>query len=312
MMIDLLIDSGAFSAFTCGKEIKLSKYIGFLQCHPNIVHRYISLDHIPGQAGRRTADPKATQKTYRNHQAMKDAGLEPWAVFHRQDDFRWLERYLLDGERHIALAPHPVHDKHEVVGWLRRCFDILPSSVKVHGLGITTAVMLEYFRFASVDSASWITVAKYGGILVPIFNCGQPDFSHRPRVISVTEPSSRRYNHFKWLDPFRREQTEHFLQVSGTSLPEIIESRAARLRVCIKFYQGLAECTGTKIYFVSSFERVVREALAHCDARSHLLSYADLKNKRPGAIENYCFERPYAIAEVKDAQRAAKARKARP
>jgi hypothetical protein len=149
-------------------------------------------------------------------------------------------------------------------------------------------VMLEYFRFASVDSASWITVAKYGGILVPIFNCGQPDFSHRPRVISVTERSSRRYNHFKWLGPFRREQTEHFLQVSGTSLPEIIESRAARMRMCIRFYQGLAQCTGTKIYFVSSFEHVICEALARCGARSHLLSFADLKNKRSGALENYC------------------------
>jgi hypothetical protein len=42
MIIDLLIDSGAFSAFSCGKESKLSEYIGFVQCHRNIVHRYCS------------------------------------------------------------------------------------------------------------------------------------------------------------------------------------------------------------------------------------------------------------------------------
>jgi hypothetical protein len=106
-MIDVLIDSGAYSAFTRRVPIKPEDLIGWLQKHRNILRHYISLDHIPGKDGRRSADPKAAQLTYRNHQQIKQAGLTPIPVFHRQDNFCWLERYLQDGEQHIALAPHP-------------------------------------------------------------------------------------------------------------------------------------------------------------------------------------------------------------
>jgi hypothetical protein len=99
------------------------------------------------------------------------------------------------------------------------------------------------------------------------------------------------------------------IEANGTSLPEVHISKPEWPQVCIKFYQGLAQCTGTKLYFVSSLDRVNREALLHAGVRSRLLSYADLKNKRSGVIESYFFERRCFIAEIKDAKRAAKARR---
>ena len=158
-MIDLLIDSGAYSAHSRGIDIQLRDYIGFLREHPEF-HRYISLDVVPGSNGRRHADPNAARLSYHNHQQMKEGGLNPLPVVHRQDDIRWLERYVLDGEPYIALAPHPIHQQSEIIRWLRSCFAVIPPSSKTHGLGITTAVMLQHFPFASVDSASWIAYAK--------------------------------------------------------------------------------------------------------------------------------------------------------
>jgi hypothetical protein len=158
--------------------------------------------------------------TYRNHQELKAAGLIPWPVFHRQDDFRWLERYLLDGEPYIALAPHPIR-VNEVIPWLRRCFAMMPASTKVHGLGLTTAPVLKHFPFASVDSTSWVTLAATYHILIPTFNRGRPDFKHRPRQISVTERPSSQGIHVDRCDSFVREQVEQFLEEAGTTLAEV-------------------------------------------------------------------------------------------
>jgi len=77
----VLLDSGAFSAWTLGGSIDLSDYVAFIKRHRQLLHSYISLDQLPGQNGRRTIDANgieaAAQCSYRNHQAMKDAGLTP-------------------------------------------------------------------------------------------------------------------------------------------------------------------------------------------------------------------------------------------
>lgn len=122
MNLDLLLDSGAYSAFTRGVELNLRDYITFLREH-TFLKNYISLDHIPGAYGIRTHDPRAAEQTYRNHQIMKDAGLLPIPVFHRQDEPRWLEQYVKDGEQRISLAPLPMRQR-EVIPWLQFCFSL--------------------------------------------------------------------------------------------------------------------------------------------------------------------------------------------
>jgi hypothetical protein len=108
----LMIDSGAYSVFQGRIEIKLPDYIRFIEDNRDVIDLFVSLDVIPGKDGRRFTDVKAAEQSYRNHQIMKDRGLRPLPVHHRQDPFRFLERHLANNERYICLAGHPIRHCH--------------------------------------------------------------------------------------------------------------------------------------------------------------------------------------------------------
>jgi hypothetical protein len=174
----IFVDSGAYSVFRRGDMVPLPMYISYLETNKQYVHKYFSLDVIPGKDGIRGPDHEAVEQSYRNHLLIKKAGLSPIPVFHRQDPFSVLERFLRDGEDYIALAPHPMTERNAVFAWLRQCFAIIPAEVKVHGLGISMWVMLKHLPFASVDSSSWVQCAKNGQIIIPIYGVnGHPDYS---------------------------------------------------------------------------------------------------------------------------------------
>jgi hypothetical protein len=96
-----MLDSGAYSVWRRGSEINLAAYIAFVKYNAPHVDHYISLDVIPGRNGQRDRSPEAVeqaaQQSYRNHCAMKDAGLHPLAVFHMDEPVKWLERMIGDG-----------------------------------------------------------------------------------------------------------------------------------------------------------------------------------------------------------------------
>ena len=106
--MDILLDSGAFSAFNLGERIDLDAYIGFVKANKGLIYRCVNLDVIPGNFGSREWRPEAIEAaaaaSYANQQKMKEAGLNPIPVFHQDEDFRWLEKYLEDGEDYICLS----------------------------------------------------------------------------------------------------------------------------------------------------------------------------------------------------------------
>jgi hypothetical protein len=106
-LIKLMLDSGAYSAWTQNQAISIAAYIKFVrECEPYL-HTYVNLDVIPGALGRpRTWQDTETAaaQSYRSLQLMKDAGLKPLPVFHQGEDFRWLERMLKDGEEYIGIS----------------------------------------------------------------------------------------------------------------------------------------------------------------------------------------------------------------
>ena len=109
--MDILLDSGAFSAWSLGERIDLSAYIGFVRANKDLIYRSINLDKIPGDFGIREWRPEeieaAAAASYANQQKMKGAGLNPIPVFHQDEHFRWLEKYLADDEDYICLSAIP-------------------------------------------------------------------------------------------------------------------------------------------------------------------------------------------------------------
>ena len=64
--VNLMLDSGAFTAFKTGKKIELDNYIAFLKDFGQIAEKYVTLDVI----GHR-------DKTVENYERMVAAGLAP-------------------------------------------------------------------------------------------------------------------------------------------------------------------------------------------------------------------------------------------
>ena len=81
----IFVDSGAYSVFRRGHVVALLNYISYLKANQQYLHKYVSLDVIPGKDGIRGPDPEAVEQSYHNHLLMKDAGLSPLPVVHRQD-----------------------------------------------------------------------------------------------------------------------------------------------------------------------------------------------------------------------------------
>jgi hypothetical protein len=97
-----------------------------------------------------------------------------------------------------------------------------------------------------------------------------------------------RSNHIDRIDRYRREQVEAFLHELGVELGDVrSRSPGPRWRVNAAFYCGLEKATGTRIFHVTNPDRKMRNTLLECGASSHLLSYAQMKEQRKGALEDY-------------------------
>jgi hypothetical protein len=139
-----LLDSGAYSAWSGGGRVDLDPYIDFIKQNKQFLSGYVTLDKIPGENGRRDNDPVALEHaasiSYRNHQKMRNKGLNPIPVIHRGERDYWLEKYLLEGEGYIGLSPGP-DDRRAGIDWLDRCMKLLTVNgrplVKVHVFGTT-------------------------------------------------------------------------------------------------------------------------------------------------------------------------------
>lgn len=151
-----ILDSGAFSAFTLGKLIKLDEYCDYLTSYIKQLDRYIVLDAI--------GDPSLTQE---NQRTMEKRGLRPLPVIH----YGASHQALVDACKNYdyfclgGLVPY-ARQKTKLVAFLDFAFNIIREffPVKVHLLGIKTQRILERYPVYSADSTSWLAPARYGNM----------------------------------------------------------------------------------------------------------------------------------------------------
>ena len=176
----LFIDSGAFTAWTKGRELDVDEYINYLNTNTENLTLFACIDNIPGRFDRvptleeRKLSPELTWENYlymRERIKDKDKLLP---TFHAGEDFAMLERMLntkLDGKYipYIALGgtvgkPIPFKRK-----WYSQVFRVIAQSnnpnVKTHAFGMTSTDLLEVYPFTSADSTSWKMIGVYGYIL---------------------------------------------------------------------------------------------------------------------------------------------------
>ena len=214
---NMLIDSGAFTAWSVGKPVKLADLIAY---NDKLLRDYgdrhsftfISLDAIPGERGRAaTSDEiaKAVDISYAQFCEMQQhfRGHYVLPVFHSGEDFRLRNAYLHLTD-YVCLSMDQGMPEHMRLSWAKRA--AVPG-FKFHGLAATGNRMVTEVPWFSVDSSSWVTVGSMGGILWP-----RPDGTFRVLAVSHNSPSRHnRGEHYLTLTPVEQARAAAYIRAQG-------------------------------------------------------------------------------------------------
>jgi len=157
----VFLDSGAFSAFTLGKDVDLDAYCRYCRDNADLVEYASVLDGI--------GDPL---KTYENQMAMEANGVQALPCFHYGEDERYLEFYV-ERYPYITLGGMVPIARPQLRVWLDRIWSRYLTDakgrpkIKVHGFGLTTMSLMERYPWFSVDSSSWVQIGNVGNVLLP-------------------------------------------------------------------------------------------------------------------------------------------------
>lgn len=231
----LMLDSGAFSVWTKGLQISCADYIRFCRRHPDCSY-YVCLDTIPGQP----SDPRsltaeainaACESSWTNYQRMiRKLPIEKVIpVFHQNDSFGWLEKYLKFGTPYLGISPANDNQVRGRAKWMQKVSRFIrrpdgTMRIRVHGFGVTAFDLLTYWPWYSVDSASWVRKAAYGMIYVPRTTRLEFDYLKPPYSLGFSTRAlirAGREDHFDALSATQRLQVLRYLKevkaVLGTS-----------------------------------------------------------------------------------------------
>jgi len=171
---NVMIDSGAFSAWTGKKKIDRQSYLEFIyECKEkfgpitNDLH-FVNLDVIPGEFGRKPTDLEIEESAklgWENFEWFKSKGVDVIHVFHQHEDFKWLEK-LMKASDYIGISPANDLSTSQRLPWLKKCFSIVRTRCKTHCFGGTSKEILLSVPFYSADSSSYAISRKFS----PRFN----------------------------------------------------------------------------------------------------------------------------------------------
>lgn len=249
----ILLDSGAYSAWTQRKDVHLDDYCAFI--HENIEHidAYVSLDVIPGVKGR---SPNAAEvessaaQGWRNLLYMRDTwSLDPIPVFHQGESFKWLDMMLAEGCTYIGLSPRimgPTQIKRRWLDsvWQRLVREDGTPRVKTHGFGMNALPLLFRYPWHTVDASTWLKRAVFGKILMPHTHreTGAWDFSKVPRDVSISSKAKQwRPDVFARHRDSERDQVSRWVEECGETVSRCAESNRARCVVNAHFFKRVTE-----------------------------------------------------------------------
>jgi hypothetical protein len=162
----VIIDSGAFTAWSTGKAIDPRDYAEWaLDFDKRWRHKMASLEFMNLDV---IGDQDAS---WRNQAILEGLGMTPLPIVTYGVDMAHLDRALRDYD-YIALGglvPHS-RDKKKLQTWLDACFSRVMKYKKetgilrrIHLLGITTDWVLKRYPCFSSDSSSWVSCLRFGG-----------------------------------------------------------------------------------------------------------------------------------------------------
>lgn len=149
--INLIIDSGAFSAFTLGKEIRLDDYCSYIRELKKEIKQfnYIQLDVV--------FNP---EKTRENFNRMLDAGFDTCPVFTRGEKYERLTE-LIDQGYYVFVGGVQRGDNFR--GFAKYILERTKGK-RVHYLAFTKENFIRKYAPYSVDSSTWANCFRFGSM----------------------------------------------------------------------------------------------------------------------------------------------------
>ena len=230
--IGLLIDSGAFSAWTQGeKEINLDDYIEFCLQNIDIADAVVNLDVIPGHPYQKITPEeyeRSAEQGWKNYEKMLAAGIPKEKlihVFHQGENFKWLQRMVKEIP-YIGLSPANDKTPEQKIAWLDQCMEYVTDEtgmplVKFHGFAVTSLSMMLRYPWYSVDSSTWALRARTGRVFVPRFVKGKWVYGEYfwDLPISTRHPDRKEPGkHFDTLPPSLQKLVTRYFEEMGFPL----------------------------------------------------------------------------------------------
>ena len=233
-MKEVMLDSGAFTAFTKGHKVELDDLIAtyddtIRKLKPGLQIWLINLDVIPGAYGR-VATPQETvdalAKSDDNYKILKKRfGSRVLPVYHQTEPVSRLHEIVAMNDFVAMGFRQDFAEEFRI-----RCAEesLLYAHSKgrlVHGLATTGYKMLARAPFDTVDSATWLYIAAMGGVSY-ISEAGTLDSIS----ISNESPSQRTMRaHFKNLTEPEQKWILERIKDAGTTIEEVSSDLSFRI-----------------------------------------------------------------------------------
>ena len=169
----MMLDSGAFTAWSKGKKVEVDELIGTyndvlsLADLDKVTVYLISLDVIPGSPGV-TAGPAEIEEAIRQSDInfnilVKEFGDRVIPVYHQNETEARLHEVASMAD-YICASPRNDLPEWTRVRWAEEVHSKLPPGKRTHGLATTGIQMTRRVPWWSVDSAAWLYSGAMGKI----------------------------------------------------------------------------------------------------------------------------------------------------
>ena len=224
----LVVDSGAYSAWSRGIEFDMDEYIDYLHTSGaiDIAFWVAEADVIPGHMGSEPTqeeNEQAPEESWQNYLYMIERVRWPKKVvpiFHQGEDFKHLRRMLeyrfKDGEHIPYIGISPSNDVHmsERISWYDQVWKIIKESpnpdVLTHNFGMTNISVMEQYPSYSSDSSTWLRSASLGNIQIVV------DGKMKTFYVSDRQPNI--HNHIDKMSPAVKDAIEEVCKKIGHGL----------------------------------------------------------------------------------------------
>jgi len=191
---DIIIDSGAFTAYKLNKVITLDEYCNFLDNINLPTKYYFTLDEIGN-----------SKKTLANYNELKSRGYKPIPIFTRGDNIKLFHQYYKDTE-FVGIGGIAGTEKNS--GYLKYLMDEEGlKEFNCHWLGFWDRDFLFHYKPTSCDSSAWQHFSMFGRVYLYVNRTFESftrkDYQRNSKVFTFCEKYGINYNELADNDSWR-------------------------------------------------------------------------------------------------------------